>query len=102
MTSRVEIMSERQSIESSPKDRQDIANRPPMGNWQQIETAPKDGTHVLGWDGRTMTAVSFFVPISKTFLGYWVLVECGAFAEDNEWTPTHWMPLPDPPRQTVE
>ena len=55
--------------------------------WRPIETAPKDGrVDVLVWDGATM----------------WV----AHYAWDDKWQPegmpafipTHWMPLPEPPR----
>lgn len=59
--------------------------------WQPIETAPKDGTHVLAYDGSNMTTV-------KWDRDYWALIEQGYYAEDNEWWPTHWMPLPKPPK----
>lgn len=63
-----------------------------MSEWQPIETAPKDGTKVLGWDGGTMTTVEWY-----ELGGYWSLLAVGAWAEDSEWVPTHWMPLPEPP-----
>ena len=60
--------------------------------WQDIESAPRDGTAILGFADGTMTTVEYFVE-----RGYWSLCECGAYAADCEWNPTHWMPLPDPP-----
>lgn len=60
--------------------------------WQPISTAPKDGTDILGYDGYQMTTVTWF-EIGK----WWSLVAPGSYAEDSEWTPTHWMPLPEPP-----
>ena len=86
--------------------RADLAN----GGWQPIETAPKDGTHVLlSYPGRIT-------------YGYWLVLEvgklvgdCGGacrcpeydeapdpfwYSEDGgfteEYPPTHWMPLPEP------
>lgn len=57
--------------------------------WQPIETAPKDGACVL-------------------ITGEGLVRECRSFRDDwgdpvySEWffeaTPTHWMPLPEPPK----
>jgi hypothetical protein len=63
----------------------------PGGEWQNISTAPKDGTKVLGWSEGDFTVVEW------SSGGYWTLSECGAYASDGEWWPTHWMPLPAAP-----
>ncbi len=67
-----------------------------MGEWQSIETAPKDGTPVL-----------LYIPsvndmVTAKYLGrQWVLCEFGGYAEDGDLDgdPTHWMPLPSPPER---
>lgn len=64
--------------------------------WQPIETAPKDGTWVLLYQGE------------HVFQGYWFnIIEgherwadhsasgCGGYVEAM---PTHWMPLPPAPK----
>lgn len=49
-----------------------------MGNWQPIETAPKDGTEVLMWSETMGMAV---------------------WPSTAKWDHvTHWMPLPQPPQ----
>jgi hypothetical protein len=72
-------------------------------SWQPIETAPKgsgkpyeEGPAILGWDGHRMTTVGWFPTRENS--GYWSLVCAGSYAEDSEWEPTHWMPLPEEPK----
>jgi hypothetical protein len=66
-------------------------------DWQPIETAPKDGTGVLGW-----------WPLWTAFpVRIWWQNNQWRMAEDHPATwydgmprwhgPTHWMPLPEPP-----
>jgi len=69
-----------------------------MSKWRPIETAPKDGTMVLLYDGncsrfqwRIVTAywqTAYGEPEWKT------IGKRGSFR-----TPSHWMPLPEPPRR---
>jgi hypothetical protein len=59
-----------------------------MTEWQPIETAPKDGTDVLVWDGDSVSLASY----DKVTESWWVLVE---FSLDGV---THWQPLPTPPK----
>ncbi len=63
-----------------------------MSDWQPIETAPKDGTQILGFADGRMAVVQWWEDFR-----YWSLVVCGAYADDGEWWPTHWQPLPEPP-----
>ena len=86
-----------------------------LTNWQPIETAPRDGTHILGW---VPSAYNGMVPFGEqqappdewyctslywhqddTFPGVcgWRLSECGFENYNDECSPTHWMPLPEPP-----
>jgi len=78
-----------------------------MTDWQPIETAPRDGTDVIvGFD----RADTWIVHVAWWRTGE----EYGCTANDRGWwsytlgsvtqeqldedrTPTHWMPLPDPP-----
>ena len=65
-------------------------------SWQPIETAPKDGTWFLAWNGEAMFVAGigregqFRLPVGT------VETELG---EDEPPPPTHWMPLPAPPEQ---
>lgn len=63
-----------------------------MTNWQPIETAPKDGRFVLGFD-----------PLDSHIAVIWWCNKCGPFQEGwktppyRDFVATHWMPLPLPP-----
>ena len=87
------------SLSASP-DRDDVLEEA----WQPIETAPKDGTRILAWayregwqqDGPAQV-------VSAWHSGRWCIM--GATGRDRHWpdvkdscNPTHWMPLPPPPR----
>ncbi len=81
-------------------------------DWQPIETAPKDGTEVVGWFPYHSTATlggSVFVMrwnddrYHKRPVPYW---EASGWVwgrrDQREKQPTHWMPLPDPPAMQAE
>jgi hypothetical protein len=64
------------------------------GKWQPIDTAPKDGTRVLGWcnagnDRDCRLTMEWNADRSR-----WI-VSLNAFWEFD---PTHWQPLPSPPQ----
>jgi hypothetical protein len=59
--------------------------------WQPIETAPKDGTDILVWDGRERFVVFYYRGAS-----HW-LMNCGSTC--IEINPTHWQPIPEPPKE---
>lgn len=61
--------------------------------WMDIETAPKDGTPVLLGFSKNWHAL----------VGHWEWPLWGELNRDFgfdpfEMQPTHWMPLPEPPR----
>lgn len=62
-------------------------------NWEPIETAPKDGTIVIGYDPKAKKWNVKFMAYHKTKTGgFWRNeVVTGAF------DPTHWMQIPKPP-----
>ena len=66
-------------------------------NWQPIETAPKEGTAILVYDGDIMTTAAW----NKMFYDEdpeWVILTYDDWDLDSpRFSPTHWMPLPDPP-----
>ena len=65
--------------------------------WRAIDSAPMDGTKILGTDGQGWAVIEW----SKTW-GYWQYSMDGKleWADVNDtFEPTHWMPLPAPPKE---
>lgn len=68
--------------------------------WQPMETAPKDGSEVLLWDGNQCVAAKWddisggYHPVFAWAVGY-LQGEGDWITEDD---PIAWMPLPDPPK----
>jgi hypothetical protein len=60
--------------------------------WQPIETAPRDGTYVLGYGPHETRG--FYIDAIHHYqeLG-WTVKWMSGYGE-----PTHWMPLPEPPQ----
>lgn len=82
-----------------------------MGDWQPIETAPKDGTRLMLWtttridpdDIQYIETICDRDHLDMIQLGFWNEY---AFGGAPAWEvrligkPTHWMPLPPPPSHT--
>jgi hypothetical protein len=75
--------------------------------WQPIETAPRDGTHILVWTECSDTAyVVCWADFDKNIRPYLCAKQRTVgwhLAWDGEhfggmWAPTHWMPLPAAPK----
>lgn len=67
-----------------------------MSYWQPIDTAPKDGTHFLGYrEGKESYSEAWWRPDVQSFGGN------GWHYPDNS-GPTHWMPLPPKPTGGVK
>ena len=58
--------------------------------WQPIETAPRDGSQILVWDGKD-------VFIAWCCKGRWMYDDLMESPYLTPWHPTHWQPLPSPP-----
>ena len=71
-----------------------------MSDWQPIETAPKDGTEVLLAIPTYGVGPTFEFAVGGFFNGAWFGEEDDAYDADEAayQDPTHWMPLPEPPR----
>lgn len=70
--------------------------------WRPIETAPKDGTIILVygyWDGELSEKdIEREVWKAHFNLGTWCLDGSEFYAVEIA-NPTHWMPLPEPPKK---
>lgn len=74
-----------------------------MSEWQPIETAPKDGTMILVWDESSSPGVVAAYFLSEThddeeWSGWIYGDQLLADADPEGPLPTHWMPLPEPPK----
>lgn len=58
-----------------------------MSEWQPIDTAPRDGTEIVVY-----TADLDAMGVAWWEHGQWTVGESG-------WEPTHWIPVPPPPRK---
>ena len=75
--------------------------------WQPIETAPKDGTDIIGyipsdnmWGG--VMGLKWHEPQTKKWDGREIIIDgywCKSVSTQSVCNPTHWMPLPTPPTQ---
>jgi len=65
--------------------------------WRGISSAPKDGTYILlGVDDVHYTEEN--IAVASWDGTEWIYDECSGDAFNN---PTHWCPLPSPPKQEV-
>ena len=65
-------------------------------DWQPIETAPKDGTRMLGASGPDVSITSW--DSFRKWINESAVTDDGyGWYGHDDWTPTHWMPLPAPP-----
>ena len=73
--------------------------------WQPIETAPKDGTNILGYNGEDVTEMIWDDwPDDSGHMGWCrsQFISGGMLDEAHfrvEPEPTHWMPMPEPPKE---
>ena len=71
--------------------------------WQPIETAPKDGTRILIWDGHMCPATWSDCCDHGQFetAPGWQIFACeDSWHSVAAYNPTYWMPLPTPPERT--
>ena len=60
-----------------------IRRSPPPTTWQPIETAPRDGTRIVVWDGEQAECAAWVKPMDA-WIGDWGLTV----------RPTHWVLVP--------
>ncbi|MGD9600074.1 MAG: hypothetical protein AB7P94_17295 [Steroidobacteraceae bacterium] len=67
------------------------------GTWYEIETAPKDGSFILM--GRVDWKIPFQGSFKKIYTGEvtWTRLN----HHDINLIPSHWMPLPEPPKEDM-
>ena len=71
-----------------------LASAGPSTQWQDISTAPRDGTEIVGaeWQAESEDyQPELFTHHTKLIEGAW------RYPSGYSWTPTHWMPRPPPP-----
>jgi hypothetical protein len=70
-------------------------------NWQPIETAPMDWSHVLVYDCESAQVAEAYYRQCEDECG-WYLAGGGPSDEGSKLIePTHWMPLPPAPEATT-
>lgn len=76
-----------------------MEDRSPKGSlgWQPIETAPKDGSWLLGYDRDAETYGGKTHKVIRWKGGWWTQWS----EHDGVCNATHWMPLPQSPRDPV-
>lgn len=72
-----------------------------MSEWMPIETAPKDGTEILGFEpGWKVGIIAGICWDKDRWHGGpgWTWARLKNADESNNCDPTHWMALPEPPK----
>lgn len=67
-----------------------------MSEWKPIESAPKDGTLIMGWEAKHPDISRFVrwgqIGFSPSVMAWVTPSKCAV-----SYPPTHWMELPEPP-----
>ena len=94
---RFDILAMNQSLDLLREENERLRKDAGRIEWQPIKTAPKDGTDILVMTGETMHVVRW-INIHGDF-DYWAVDDNkhGPFTLRGK-APTHWMPLPEPPK----
>lgn len=77
-----------------------------LGDWQSMETAPKDGTRILVWVpglNHSVCIAAWFeqttteLGVVKSQYAEWNYSNWWKLGQEDRPQPTHWMPLPEAP-----
>jgi hypothetical protein len=79
----------------SKKPSQAERNAQSLAEWQSMATARKDGSRILLWDAAFRRCV-----VARWDFERWHIGDYGAEHEPRK--ASHWMPLPEPPRNADE
>ena len=63
-----------------------------VSDWQPIDTAPKDGTLILGYEDLGGGVYRETKWEERRWVWYEIID-----GYDAEWNPSHWVPMPPPP-----
>ena len=66
--------------------------------WQPIETAPKDGTKILGYDPSIIYPEERMAVMDFSIIGW---AACVGEGDYERYSPTHWMPIPEAPNAEI-
>lgn len=70
-------------------------NKMKTKEWQLINTAPKDGTVIVGWNEEFGCETCNY---ENEIVFGWIVKSYFSNGDTYEFRPTHWMPLPEPPK----
>ena len=74
-----------------------------MSEWQDISTAPKDGTHILCYSKENRDAPIYVVKWDEHSFFHNEIGWKEASGENYFlWAPTHWMKLPEYPEENMD
>lgn len=70
-----------------------------MSEWQPISTAPKDEEFIVGRMGVVVCTMGWDDEDARWFTFNQIWEHHAQKYKSAPWTPSHWMPLPQPPEQ---
>lgn len=78
-----------------------------MSEWRDIETAPRTGygrSIMVAWKGNGYMDIVRYDAVNRRWYSTrgvkwrWLGWKCFSFYSNKKFYPTHWMPLPEPPK----